>query len=461
MDDEKQKRLLTGPVGPTLLRMAFPMMVGIAAVIFFNIVDTFWVGQLGGEELAAMAFTFPVVMVVSNLTIGLSIGATAAIARAIGEGHKEKVRRLTTHALILALLVVIAVCVLGLLTFEPLFRALGASEDTLALIGDYMIPWYWGVGLLVVPMLGNGAIRATGDMKTPAIVMLCAGFVNAALDPVLIFGWGPVPELGLTGAAIATIASYAIAMVVMSYILIRREKMIAFEVPAWVDLRASWASILLVGIPAAGTNLLTPLAAGALTRIVSGHGENAVAAYGVGTRIESLSMIGVFAMTAAITTFVGQNHGAKNGQRVMDTFYFVSKGSAIWGGGIAVLLYFLAGPIARIFNEDPEIIEQTMLYLRVVPLSYIAFGIAMLVASMFNALNMPLKATGLAALRLVVLAVPLAWLGSSLFGLVGLFGGIVAANLVMGIVAFAYAHSTIGRVRDELAAEHPASPNPA
>ena len=453
MDDEKQKRLLTGPVGPTLLRMAFPMMVGIAAVIFFNIVDTFWVGQLGGDELAAMAFTFPVVMVVSNLTIGLSIGATAAIARAIGEGHKDKVRRLTTHALILALLVVIAVCALGLLTFEPLFRALGASEETLALIGEYMIPWYWGVGLLVVPMLGNGAIRATGDMKTPAIVMLCAGFVNAGLDPILIFGWGPVPQLGLAGAAIATIASYAIAMVVMSYILIRREKMISFEVPTWTDLRASWSAILLVGIPAAGTNLLTPIAAGALTRIVSSHGENAVAAYGVGTRIESLSMIGVFAMTAAITTFVGQNHGAKNGQRVMDTFHFVTKGSALWGAGVAGLLWFLAGPIARVFNEDPVIIEETMLYLRVVPLSYIAFGIAMLVASMFNALNMPLKATALAALRLVVLAVPLAWLGSTLFGLEGLFGGIVAANVVMGLVAFVYARSVIGKVRDELASE--------
>lgn len=456
MDDEKQKRLLTGPVGPTLLRMAVPMTIGIAAVIFFNIVDTFWVGQLGGDELAAMAFTFPVVMVVSNLTIGLSIGATAAIARAIGEGHQEKVRRLTTHALILALLVVVTVCAVGLATFEPLFRSLGASEETLPLISDYMIPWYLGVGLLVVPMLGNGAIRATGDMKTPAIVMMCAGFVNAALDPLLIFGWGPVPKLGLTGAAIATITSYAIAMAVMSYILIRREKMISFEVPSWANLRSSWGAILQVGIPAAGTNLLTPVAAGALTRFVSSHGDTAVAAYGVGTRIESLSMIGVFAMTAVITTFVGQNHGAKNGQRIMDTFTFVTKASAIWGGGIAVALYFLAGPIARIFNEDPVIIEQTMLYLRVVPLSYITFGIAILVASMFNALNMPLKATALAALRLVALAVPLAWLGSTLCGLVGLFGGIVAANIIMGIVAFAYARSVIGKVRDELASSAPA-----
>lgn len=431
--------------------MAFPMMVGIAAVIFFNIVDTFWVGQLGGDELAAMAFTFPVVMVVSNLTIGLSIGATAAIARAIGEGRREKVRRLTTHALILAVLIVVAVCAVGLATFEPLFLALGASEDTLGLIGEYMIPWYWGVGLLVVPMLGNGAIRATGDMKTPAIVMMCAGFVNAALDPLLIFGWGPVPSLGLTGAAIATIASYAIAMVVMSYILARRYKMIAFEVPKWMELRDSWREILRVGIPAAGTNLLTPLAAGAITRIVSSHGDTAVAAYGVGTRIESLSMIGVFAMTAAITTFVGQNHGARNGQRVMDTFYFVSKGSVVWGGAVALLLYFVAHPIARIFNDDAEIIEQTVLYLRVVPLSYVGFGVAILVASMFNALNMPLKATALAALRLVALAVPLAWLGSTLFGLVGLFGGIVAANVIMGAVAFGYAHRTIAMVRDELA----------
>jgi len=411
------------------------MMIGIAAVLFFNLVDTFWVGQLGGLELAAMGFTFPVVMVVTNLTIGLSIGSTAVIAGSLGEGEEKDTRRLTTDALILAFVMVTAVSSVGLLTIEPLFRALGAEDDTLPLIREYMEPWYLGIGLLVIPMVGNGAIRATGDTKTPSIIMVIIGLFNAGLDPLLIFGWGPFPALGLRGAAYATVGSYIGAFAVAGWVLVRREKMIAFELPRVGQVLASWRRILRIGLPAAGTNLLTPLAAGAITRVVSSHGPEAVAAYGAGTRVEGLAMMGVYAMTAALTPFVGQNHGAGKVERIRETLRFNAKLATAWGLGAALLLAAVATPLARLLNDDPAIIEYTRLFLWIVPASYIPYGLALLVAAMYNAMEMPLKATLLAALRLVVLAVPLAWLGSHLFGLPGLFGGIVAANVVMGVTA--------------------------
>ncbi len=411
------------------------MMVGIAAILFFNLVDTFWVGQLGGLELAAMGFTFPVVMVVMNLTIGLSIGSTAVIASSLGEGDESDTRRLATDALILALVLVTAVSAVGILTIEPLFRALGAEEDTLPLIREYMEPWYLGVGLLVIPMVGNGAIRATGDTKTPSLVMVIIGLFNAGLDPLLIFGWGPFPALGLRGAAYATVGSYIGAFVVAGWVLTKREKLIAFELPKPSQVIASWRRILRIGLPAAGTNLLTPLAAGAITRVVSSHGPEAVAAYGAGTRVEGLAMMGVYAMTAALTPFVGQNHGAGKIERIRETLRFNVKVATVWGVGAAALLALLANPLARLLNDDPAIVEYTKLFLWIVPASYIPYGIALLVAAMYNAMEMPLKATLLAALRLVALAVPLAWLGSYLYGLPGLFGGIVAANVVMGITA--------------------------
>ena len=451
---ERRRALLEDPVGKTLLKLAAPMMVGIAAVLFFNLVDTFWIGQLGAVELAAIGFTFPVVMVVTNLAIGLSIGASAVIAGSLGEGRSEETRRLTTDALILAVVVVAIVSAAGLLTIEPLFRALGAEEETLPLIAEYMRPWYFGIGLLVVPMVGNGAIRATGDTMTPSAVMVVAGLVNAGLDPLFIFGWGPVPAMGIRGAAYATIMSYLVSMGVAAWVLIRRERLVSFRRPHAREVLGSWRRILHIGLPAAGTNLLTPLAAGAITRLVSTHGAEAVAAYGAGTRIEGLAMMGIYAMTAALTPFVGQNYGAGKLERIRATLRFNVKAALLWGVGAALLLAVLARPMATLLNEDPTIVRSTELFLWIVPASYVPYGIALLVAAMYNAMAMPLKATLLAALRLVVLAVPLAWLGSRLFGLPGLFGGVALANVVMGITAALV-------VRRDLVAQQAERPAPA
>ncbi len=435
-DDDRRRRLLEGPVGETLLSLTVPLALGIGAILFFNVVDTFWVGQLGAAELAAMGFTFPVAMIVTSLTMGIAIGGTAVIARACGSGHQERVRRLTTDALALSLMLVVVVSALGLMTIRPVFTALGANSETLPLIEQYMTPWYAGIGLLVVPMVGNGAIRGAGDVRTPSIILGLAGFGNAVFDPVLIFGWGPIPAMGLQGAALATIGSYAVAMVAALYVLVVREGMLSFRVPAASEVLESWRAILHIGIPAAGTQLLTPVAGAVVTRIVADQGQTAVAAYGVATRVESISMIGVFAMTAAITTFVGTNLGARKTARIQETLRFCVRAAFIWGLGAAAFLGLLAGPIAGLFNDDAAVVGMTALYFRTVPITYAGLSVALLVASMCNALNVPLKATLIAFVRLMLLAVPLAYVGSLLFDLWGVFLGIATANVLVGIVGY-------------------------
>lgn len=429
-------RLLHAPTASTLLRLTGPMVVGIAAIVFFNLVDTFWVGQLGPLPLAAMGFTFPVTMVVSNLCIGLSIGASTVIAQAIGAAEAREVRRLTTDALLLALVTVLCVAATGLIAMHPIFVALGASSETLPLIDSYMRPWFWGIGWIVVPMIGNGAIRATGDTRGPAVIMMVAGLINAGLDPVLIFGFGPVPAMGLRGAALATITSFVFATVVACWILFKRERMVVWR---WVPLSrvlTSFRKILAIGLPAVATNLLTPLSSAVVVRLVAGHGPAAVAAFGVGVRIESLSMVGIFALTAAITPFVGQNLGAGKTQRIEEARRFTVSAAWAWCVPVAIILALMAPLLAAVFNDQPEVVRLTTLYLRLVPGSYVGFAMALLTASMFNALNVPLRATGVAFLRLVVLAVPLAYLGSAVAGLEGLFVGIAVANLAVGIVAY-------------------------
>jgi len=444
---QRQRMMLGGPVGPTLIRLAVPMAIGMASIMLFTIVDTLFVGQLGAKPLAAMSFCFPVTFVVLSITMGLGIGTTSVIARAIGEGDRSRVRRLTTHALMLAAAVVAVLVVLGHSSIDLVFGALGARGETLDLIHEYMEVWYWGVGFLVVPMVGNSAIRATGDTKSPATIMIVAGVANAVLDPLLIFGIGPFPALGLRGAALATAISWTLTFIAACWLLAVREKMIELRV---TGLLSSWRQILHVGLPAAGTNLLIPLSAAVLTRLVATFGEHAVAGYGVGTRVESLAVIGINALSSSMTPFVGQNYGAHQCDRVREAVRFAMRAALIWGGGAAALLFVVAGPLSGLFNEAETIVASSTAYLRFVPLSYGLVGIGMLMNTTFIALGRPAQASMLIVIRLFVLAVPLAYLGSVLFGLYGIFVGIAAGNALTGAVAWLMSRRILDRAEAEV-----------
>ena len=427
--------MLVGEVGSTLVRLATPMAFGLAAVILFNVVDTFWVGRLGSRELTAMSFTFPVVFSIMSLAMGLGIGTTSVVARAIGGGDKERVRRLTSHALLLSVVLVTGFALLGLATVRPLFAALGADAETIELIADYMVPWYLGIGLVVVPMVGNAAIRATGDTKSPSVVMVISGLVNLVLDPMLIFGFGPIPRLELRGAAIATVISYGFAFAAGLWILGRRLGMIEWALPRLEQLWTSWRQLLYVGAPAALTNMLLPLSTAVITRVLAVHGPSSVAAFGVGSRIEALSLIGMTSLSIAIAPFVGQNHGAGRPARVAAAIAFALRGSLLLGGGIAIVLALAARPIAALFTADAEIGAEIATYLWMVPVSYGLLGASMIASSAFNAVNRPFPASAIVGSRVFILAIPLAYAGSQLFGVVGVFAGIASANLLIGLVA--------------------------
>jgi putative MATE family efflux protein len=298
-----------------------------------------------------------------------------------------------------------------------------------------MTIWYWGVGFLVIPMLGNSAIRATGDTRTPAMIMMTAGLVNVVLDPLLIFGIGPFPRLELRGAALATVISWVVSFVAAFWILARRERMLLVAGSILNGMRASWAAILHVGLPAAATNVLVPLAAGVLTRLVAQHGTVAVAAFGVGTRVESLALVAFMALSAAITPLAGQNFGAGKTGRVRQALGYGVKVCLIYGLSVAALLAVLAPPLAGLFNKEPAVLALVISYLRILPVSYGLLGAVLLAAAIFNAVSKPLLAAVLNLVRLFVLVVPLAYLGSSLSGVLGIFWAMSAANLLAGAFA--------------------------
>jgi putative MATE family efflux protein len=387
--------LVEGSVGKTLIRLTIPMIFGMIGIVAFNLVDTFFVGRLGTNELAALSFTFPVVIVINSLALGLGTGASAVISRAIGEGDHYRVKRLTTDSLILSVLVVMCFVVLGLLTIDPVFRMLGATSRTLPLIRQYMRIWYLGVGFVVIPMVGNNAIRATGDTKTPSIIMLIAVAVNTTLDPLLIFGLGPFPRLEIAGAALATVFARATTFTVAVWVLGYRDKMLTRVIPTLRTVVDSWKCILFIGIPTAATRIILPIAMGVVTRLVASYGAEAVAGFGVATRIEFFALTVVRALSSVLMPFIGQNWGAGKHDRVTSGVSVSNKISLLWGALMFAVLAVAAAPIARIFNSDPSVVSTTTLYLRIVPTGYGVYGVIILAAAVLNVLHKPLHAAGL------------------------------------------------------------------
>jgi len=422
--------------------MTSHLVWGLLTMMSFNAVDIYFIGQLGATPLAAIGFTFPVVFIITGSAMGIGVGLSSVVSRAVGEGDRHRVAELATRGLMLAFVIVTVFAGLGLLMHDRLFAALGATPDLIALIRRYMVPWFLGVGLLVLPMVGNSALRASGDTFTPTLVMMLAAGLNVILDPLLIFGLGPFPRLELQGAAVATELSYTVTFVAAGWMLARRG-LLLFEIPAWRALTATWKQILYIGLPAVGTNLLMPLANGIMTRVMAGHGPLAVAAFGVASRIESLAMVGSFALSTAMAAFAGQNIGARRYDRIAEAMRFNLRYNLLLGAAVWAVLFSFAHPIASLFTTDESIIRLVMPYLALVPLSYGAFGFMLQAASTFNAAGKPKYSVVLFTTRLFALTVPVAILASRVFGPTGVYIAMFAGNAATGALAFGLIHRAL------------------
>lgn len=428
--------LTEGPVSNRLVKLTLPMVWGIFAIVAFNLADTYYVGQLGTNQLAAMSFTFPVVMTLGSLALGLGVGASSIIARAIGEGDRSRVQRFTTNSLTLGVVAVAILSTIGLLTIDPLFTALGAGPEVMPFVRQYMQVWYFGMVFLVVPMVGNSAIRASGDTGTPSIIMTISAGFNILLDPLLIFGMAGFPELGLVGAALATVISRALTLVASLLVLQFKEHMLSDHLPDLEETLWCWRDVLSVGLPAAGANMINPISIGVITSMLATHGPLAVAGFGVASRVESFAMIALMALGASLGPFVGQNWGAGKFERVRQALHQSYLFCLGWGVFVAIVLAVIAPRIATLFNAEPNVVAIATTYLRVVPLSYGTAGIIQAASSAFNALGKPIPAVILTVLRMFVIYIPLAYLGSQWLGPLGIFWAATIANGIVGIAAY-------------------------
>ena len=438
--------LLSASEGRVLFKMAGPSALGVFAILMFSLVDTYFVSLLGTQALAALSFTFPITLMVSSITMGLGTGIATLVAHKLGQRRREAAAQLTTHGLILALVIISCVSFLGWRYHDPFFSLLGADNQTLPLIEEYMQIWFICIPLLVIPMTGSSAIRATGDTRLPSLIMIFAGLINGILDPLLIFGWGPFPELGIAGAALASGISWGAALLLTLRILMQREHLLnvlsIFHLKVMLQ---HWRKILHLSTPAALTNMLTPAANAILMAMLATQGQAVVAAFGAGQRIEAILLIPMIALSSSLAPFMAQNLGAQQSQRAVQG-YLISQRSALILQFVLFAIVALGAPwIAQLFAQESAVSDVLTTFLQIVPIAYGAVGIAMLANSALNALKKPIWSLRISAVRLFLALIPSAWIGLQIAGATGLFIGIMVGNILVGFWIWWAAHHYIQR----------------
>jgi putative MATE family efflux protein len=413
------------------------MIFGMLGMMIYNLIDTYYVSMLGTNELAALSFTYPVVLIVNSISLGIGMGTTSVVARAMGEDRFDLVVRRSTDSLILGLVLSVIFSIIGVATIRPVFHLLGAEGDILEIIVSYMRIWFIGSAFVVVPMIGNSVLRALGDTKTPSYVMLFSALTNALLDPVLIFGLGPFPRLEVPGAAIATVIARMITFVAALYLLVHRERVISFKAVAVRDLAASFKGILYIGAPNAFIRMVQPFGTGIITALLATIGVEAVAGFGIAAKLERFAIIITAALAVVMIPYIGQNYGARAYGRIREGLRASYRIIAISSSVIYLVLYFSAPFIGGLFSRDSEVIRVFVMYARIVPLFYGIYGIQLMGNSFFNAVNAPFVAASITVLQMFIVFIPLAYFFRGIFGYAGVFFALGLSFLITGVVAYA------------------------
>lgn len=422
-----------GPVHTHLIKLTGFMMMGFVSMIMASLVETVYIGILGTPQLAAVSFTFPLVMLMQGVAMGLGIGASSVVARTVGLGDREKVRRLVSHCLVLVAILILVLVVTGYIVAEAFFELLGAQPHILPLILVYMDVWLLGLPLFTLSMVGSSLIRASGNAAVPGYIMTVGSLLQVVIAPFLIFGLGPLPELGLEGAAWGFVIARTASCSFCFYYLIFKEKLLITSMEGIIS---SWKDILHVGLPAIATNLIMPVSMGIITRLLANHGAEVVAGYGVASRVDSLMVMIVMALSSSIGPFVGQNWGAHKYDRVKVALSLANRFSLLWGLFAFIFMLLFGESLVSLINDDPKVIETAAIYLIIIPLSIGFMGIMAVSSSCFNALGKPMPPLIISINRMLVVYVPMALLGDYLWGYVGIFIATSASTILMGAVAW-------------------------
>ena len=413
--------------------------MGLVTVMGANLIETIYVSLLGTDELAALGFTFPLVMLLQSLTMGLGVGASSVVARKIGADERVQATSIISHSLLITVMFVGIVSLLVSSTLSEIFDLLGAEKNIKSMALEFMEVWFYGLPFFAVAMVGTSLMRAAGDVATPGYLMAAGSFLQVLFGPALIFGFSEWDGFGLKGAAIAFIVARTTTFLFVIYFLNKNKFLVSSLDDFWLSTR----EVFHVGLPAIASNLIGPLSMTFITRLVAGYGSAAVAGFSLASRIETMLAMVVWAISMSVGPFVGQNWGARKFERVWKAVSLANIYAVSWGALSYVVLFLTSPLVINTVTDELAVADAALTYLLIVPIGMGLMGISANASNSFNALGKPVPPLVMSVVQMLVLTIPLAILGNFFLGFPGIFIGGVFAMLISATVIHIWLRKTL------------------
>lgn len=413
--------------------------MGLVTVMGANLIETIYVSLLGTDELAALGFTFPLVMLLQSMTMGLGVGASSVVARKIGADERVQATSIISHSLLITVIFVGIVSLLVSSTLSQIFDLLGAEKNIKSMALEFMEVWFYGLPFFAVAMVGTSLMRAAGDVATPGYLMAAGSFLQVLFGPALIFGFSEWDGFGLKGAAIAFIVARTTTFLFVIYFLNKNKFLVSSLDDFWLSTR----EVFHVGLPAIASNLIGPLSMTFITRLVAGYGSAAVAGFSLASRIETMLAMVVWAISMSVGPFVGQNWGARKFERVWKAVSLANIYAVSWGALSYVVLFLTSPLVINTVTDELAVADAALTYLLIVPIGMGLMGISANASNSFNALGKPVPPLVMSVVQMLVLTIPLAILGNFFLGFPGIFIGGVFAMLISATVIHIWLRRTL------------------
>ena len=430
--------LTAGDVGKPLFYLSLPIVVTNLLQTAYNLADTFWIGQYSTNALAAISFAFPMVFLIISLGMGLAVAGSILVAQHTGAGQEGEAEYAASQTVGFAAVAAIVLGAVAYFLVGDILALLGASEDVLPLATAYMEIISLGIFFMFGFFVFISLMRGYGDTITPMLVMLGSVALNVVLDPFLIFGWWIFPRWGIEGAAIATVFSRGLALVVGLWIMLSGRRGVRIRPRDIVPDLHYGRRLVRIGVPASVEGTGQAVAINLLMFIVGTFSTPVVAAFGIGVRVFSVIFLPAIAVARGVETMTGQNIGAGKPDRAALTARVAAKTTFVVLAAAGVITFLFADPIVALFTNDRAVVEVGATFLRYVAPSFGFIGIMRSYNGGFRGAGKTLTAAAIAVSMLGLIRLPIAWVASGFMGPPGIWLSFFISNVVGAVIAYVW-----------------------
>jgi putative MATE family efflux protein len=430
----KNYKLTEGSILRNIMFLSLPMMVTLLLQDAFNLVDMYFVGKLGSSAIASVSMSGIIVGLIMMAVMGLSFGTVALVSRYVGEGNIDKADNVVMQSFILGLVLTVIVTVLGYIFSPQMLELLGAAEDVVIQGTAYLRITFGGTITIFLTVLMFSALRGAGDPISPMIILIISTVVNIVLDPIMIFGLFDFPRLEVAGSAAATITARAIAMIMILFVMFREKSIVKLRAKDFHFDFGTMKKIVKIGNPSSIEFIIINLSALLLMSIVAAYGTVAVAAYGIGMRLNMAVTIPTMGFGFAAATLVGQNLGARKPERAEKSGWICAGIGAAIMIVLSIVFILLSGKIISVFNDEIEVVEIGTQLIRIMAPTFVFLGLGMSLGRGLNGAGDTFHTMLFSTISLLVLRIPLAWYMSTFVGMNGIWSSLALTNVIYGII---------------------------